>query len=375
MRYRVPWKGFVLLLPHRRAFAAHSVEDAVPDLRAFLSNERDREETAQYLAQEVQRAFPEDPKLRSVALKNIAQNLADKQALPLRGGKSLTLTPDELKRTVIDCEPFKRKTYLSAGVFPKRYFGYFDEKWDTVKYERVLREITHAAVKLINEAQKKKGSPVRVSDIEIAVTFIAEGGALLLRKRQAQIDDVHPVYGVGLDDIATGLKLYQDLALQFDQAFSTELQQVVSWDADGRAALKRNMRFKEAIIGTALMCLYEKELAAQKLQQIDGTQLEQLSLDEQFVVASLVYNSGLIFRARVSRRGQRLLHSARTAPCLDPKFENQRPSPSRRLGASSGGDKYPIIRPAPLHEGVSTRAEVTDRKTAHEHRAPSPSCR
>jgi hypothetical protein len=39
--------------------------------------------------------------------------------------------------------------------------------------------------------------------------------ALLLREQQAQLDTVHCVYGVGLDDIATGLQLYRDLAIEF----------------------------------------------------------------------------------------------------------------------------------------------------------------
>ncbi len=43
------------------------------------------------------------------------------------------------------------------------------------------------------------------------------------------------------------------------------------------------------------MYVYEKELAARKLKQTEGKTLAELPLDEQFVVGSLVYNSGLIF--------------------------------------------------------------------------------
>src|SRR5262245_53701465 len=99
MRRLVVWAGIAGLFLHARAFAGNSVEDAVPELRAFLSTERDHEQTAQYLQREVRRAFPDDPKLRSLVLENIAQNLADKQALPLEDGKSFALTPDELRRT------------------------------------------------------------------------------------------------------------------------------------------------------------------------------------------------------------------------------------------------------------------------------------
>jgi len=249
------------------ARAGDSAEGARPELGAFLLREADREDAARYLEREVRRAFPDDPRLRARAAKSVARNLADKQALPPVNGEPFTLTCDEVKRTVIDYEIFKLATYLSAGVFPKRYFGYFDERWDTAAHERVLREITHGAVKLINDEQQKKGSATRVSDIEVAVTFIAEGGALLLREHQAQLDDVHPVYGVGLDDIATGLRVHQDLAARFDQAFGTGLRQIVLWDPDGRPYLARNMRFKEAILGTALMYVYEKDLAARKRRE------------------------------------------------------------------------------------------------------------
>lgn len=287
-----------LLAISSQAFAGDAFADTVPELRVFLTAAPEREQVAKYLEGELKHAFPGDPKLQAQVLENIAQNLADKQSLPLFDGKSFPLTADELKRVVIDYEIFKMKTYLSAGVFPKRYFGYFDERWDTAPRERVLREVTHTAVKLINEAQQKKNSATRVSDIEVAVTFIAEGGALLLREHQAQLDDVHPVYGVGLDDIAKGLRLYRELAMQFDKELGTGLQQIVSWDTAGRAYLTRNMHFKEAILGTALMYIYEKELAAKKLKETEATSIEQLSLDEQFIVGSLVYNSGLTFTAK-----------------------------------------------------------------------------
>ncbi len=345
MRCLVVGVGLALLLPWPRALAGDAVEEAVPELRAFLSTEADRDQTVQYLKREVRRVFPDDPKLRALALENIAQNLADKLTLHPPGGTQFTLTPEELRRTVIDYELFKLKTYLSSGVFPKRYFGYFDEKWDTAAHERVLREVTHAAVKLINEAQQKKGSAVRVSDIEIAVTFIAEGGALLLREKQAQLDDVHPVYGVGLDDIGIGLRLYRDLALQFDKELGTDLQHVVSLEADGSAYLKRNMRFKEAILGTALMYIYEKELAARKLKEAEGAQLEQFSLDDQFVVGSLVYNSGLTFSVK-SREAIKAFSTAEDLHRVSTRNAKSRGllpvlAPPVAAARLRGGDGYP----------------------------------
>src|SRR5205823_3069253 len=125
---------------------------------------------------------------------------------------------------------------------------------------------------------------------EVAVTFIAEGGAVLLREKQASLDDIHPVTDVGLDDIASGVARRKDLAAALDKALGTRLADIVRFD-DGGATLTRKMRFEEGIAGTALMYAYEKDLAAQKL----GADIGALTLDQQFVAASLVYNSGLVF--------------------------------------------------------------------------------
>jgi len=345
VRHRLVMWLVVLLLAASPARAGDSAVGAMPELGAFLSAAADREDAARYLEREARRAFPDDPRLRARARKGVARNLADKKSLPPVDGKPFTLTCDEVKRTVIDYEIFKLATYLSSGVFPKRYFGYFDERWDTAAHERVLREVTHGAVKLINEAQQKKGSATRVSDIEVAVTFIAEGGALLLREHQAQLDDVHPVYGVGLDDIATGLQVHQELAARFDETFGTGLRQIVLWSPGGQPYLARNMRFKEAILGTALMYVYEKDLAARKLREAEGTKLEELPLDEQFITGSLVYNSGLIFSPRsrgfikAFTGGGELyrvsIHNAKTRGAL-PVIE-----PSAALARARAGEDYP----------------------------------
>jgi hypothetical protein len=63
---------------------------AVLGFRAFVAAKGELQETTQYLKRAVQRAFP--PKLRAQVLTNIAQNLAEKQALPLHDGKPFTLT-------------------------------------------------------------------------------------------------------------------------------------------------------------------------------------------------------------------------------------------------------------------------------------------
>ena len=49
------------------------------------------------------------------------------------------------------------------------------------------------------------------------------------------------------------------------------------------------------MLGTAVMYLYEKDLTQQKLAAEQRKPLAQRPLDEQFVVTSLVYNSGILF--------------------------------------------------------------------------------
>ncbi|HJN76090.1 MAG TPA: hypothetical protein QGF58_19315 [Myxococcota bacterium] len=56
--------------------------------------------------------------------------------------------------------------------------------------------------------------------------------------------------------------------------------------------LARDMDLSEAIAGTALMWAWEKDIAARKLRRSGEAALETRPLDEQFVIASLVYNSG-----------------------------------------------------------------------------------
>ena len=56
--------------------------------------------------------------------------------------------------------------------------------------------------------------------------------------------------------------------------------------------LTRFMTFEEAIAATAIVYLWEKERAAQVMTERKHGKLERLSLDEQFIVGSLVYNSG-----------------------------------------------------------------------------------
>lgn len=209
----------------------------------------------------------------------VERNLAEKAAL------GLELDARTVERTVVEYEAFKLDTFLSSGVFPKRYFGYFDLRHDTAAHEKILRETIREATAIINAYQAARAQPTRVNDAELAVTFIAEGGAILLRERQDQLSAIHPVYGVGLDDITIGFTRYPELCAKLDEHFHTDLT----------ASQTKMMTFREAILGTAVMWLYEKELAANALRARNKQELSARSVRDQFIIGSLMYNSGLLF--------------------------------------------------------------------------------
>ena len=75
----------------------------------------------------------------------------------------------------------------------------------------------------------------------------------------------------------------------------------------------RPMSFREGLAATALMVLYETEIAARKLWERDKIQLMSLPLDEQLVTASLVYNAGILF----SRQRVRQILTFRTGRYLE----------------------------------------------------------
>jgi len=236
-------------------------------------------------------------RVEQLAIDLIAANLADKRELRDISGTRFWLSETELRRTVIDYELFKLESFVGAGVFPKRYFGYLDGKWDSAPYEAQLRATVQRGVAIVNQQLVAGRSPLRITDAEVVVTFLAEGGALLLREHQDRIDSVHPVFDIGLDDIATGFRSHAALVKQLDSAFGTQLGSVVVW-RDGQPLLVRNFTFVEAVLGTVVMWLWEKERAVGKLQRARRTPLASRPLDEQFIIGSLVYNSGLAFDDR-----------------------------------------------------------------------------
>lgn len=198
----------------------------------------------------------------------------------------------DIQNTVIDYEMFKLEAYISSGVFPKRYFGYFDEKWDTQKEERILKDTVHRSVKLINDYQKKRNKTVRLTDIAVAITFISEGGAILLREKQKDLNRIHPVMGIGLDSIKYGFKKHPELIETLDKKLNINLKSILKKE-DGKVYISRYFTFKEAIASTALMYLYEKEICERKLKKRYKVNLSKLSLDKQFIYSSIAYNSGL----------------------------------------------------------------------------------
>ena len=223
------------------------------------------------------------PPLRAVLCRLIVEDLAEKE--PLRGHLSI-----DVRRRVIAFQRFRLEKTISAGVTPKRYFGFLDEQGDTAKYERALRDTVHRVVTLIDRDPESRALDVEVSELEVAVTFLAEGGALVLSDRQEDLERIHPVNGIGLDDFRTGFARHATLVATIDRELGTALHGLTL-----AGVLTRPMTFREAIAGTALMYLDEKAHAAALLRDRDGGRLSSLPPDRQLVITSLVYNSGILF--------------------------------------------------------------------------------
>lgn len=201
---------------------------------------------------------------------------------------------ESLLETTLEYERFRLETYLSSGVSPKRYFGFFDEQGRTAEYERQLKPVGAKVATLLNEYAAEQKSDIRVSAKEIVITFLAEGGALLLTDEFETVNRAHPVRHVGLDDYRKGFRAHPGLIERLDETFGTKLHSL-SISLLGRSTLLRPMTFREALISTGVMYLYEKEITNRKRLADGRPSLMSLSLDEQFVQTSLVYNSGILF--------------------------------------------------------------------------------
>ena len=215
----------------------------------------------------------------------VSDNLARKA---LSKAEGVRFDAEVLTRTTLKYEAFRIKAFRDSGVAPKLYAGFLDGVGATASYEKTLLRVASAVAPLLNAYAQKSGSSARVAPKEIAVTQIAEGGALLLTTRLDHIDQVPPVQGVGLDDYRIGFRRFPGLAEEIDRAFGSHLASMKGGPDDA-------LTFEESILGTAVMYFYEKDLAEQKLRAEKRPSLSTLPLDEQFVAASLVYNSGLLF--------------------------------------------------------------------------------
>ena len=209
----------------------------------------------------------------------VAANLDEKRRL------GVVLDAAQVRRQVIDYEAFKLTTFIDTGVFPKRYFGFFDERGDTAAYETRLKAAVRSATAVCNRWLVAEHSELQVTEREIAITFLAEGGAMFLTTRQADLEQIDPVKGIGLDDFSTGFDQLGPLVRRLDEALGTRLQ----------SRGQRAFTFEEAIAGTAAMWVWEKRIAQTKLRDAKRPALEGRSLDEQYVIGSLVYNSGVLF--------------------------------------------------------------------------------
>jgi len=204
--------------------------------------------------------------------------------------------PLDMKSRAIDFERFRVATTISSGVVPKRYFGFVDELGDTAAYETALRETIQASLDVLAPRAR-----VPVSEMELAVTFLAEGGALLLSDPDLDRERIHPVTGIGLDDYRAVFESRRATVEAIDRRLGTQLGSLVLHVGPLRL-LRRPLTFREAVAATAILYVEEKERTAALFEARDHRALASLPLDEQFVTTSLVYNSGILFSAERVRQ-------------------------------------------------------------------------
>jgi hypothetical protein len=228
-----------------------------------------------------------DPAWTAAYCEALTENLSSKADSMAEGAK---FSVETIVNTALRYEAFRITSFRDSSVSPKRFFGFLDEQGKTAKWEVELKDVSTRISDVINGYASKTGATVRVTPKEIIVTHLAEGGAILLTTDFQNVETIHPVYGVGLDDFLKGFNYFPGLLEEVDAAFGTSLKRF----ANDRYA-KERMTFTESVLGTAVMYYYEKILA-EKMRAEEGlTSINDLPLDEQFIEASLVYNSGILF--------------------------------------------------------------------------------
>lgn len=246
--------------------------------------------------------------------REILANLESKVRLGGEGPGRFPLGHEEILRTVVDFEIFKMRNYIASGVFPKRYFGFVDGKWDTGREEGAFLRLVHEVVVAINEHQEAEGARVRLSDLELVVTYLAEGGALFFLSEPGLLRDEGPARinlgrDLGCDNIGLALDRHGPLAAALDRRFGTRLARSARLAGEGATGdrsvgISRSVAFRESVVAAGLMFLYEKEVAGRKLAAVSRSgqsaswptgDLMALPLTEQFIAASLVFNTGILF--------------------------------------------------------------------------------
>ncbi len=237
----------------------------------------------------------------------VADNFASKAQSRMEG---VPFTAPILISTGVEFEAFRVTSFRNSGVAPKRYFGYLDERGRAAAFETKLKAVAARVAPILNAYAARKELGVTITPKEIVVTHIAEGGALLLSTEFYHVDSVHPVSGVGLDDYRRGLNAYADLVTEIDTTFGTKLGKIAANPERpsanailGAGVVRRlerilgivSMTFEESVLGTGVMYLWEKAIAEEKLRTESRASLNTLPLVEQYVRASLIYNSGILF--------------------------------------------------------------------------------
>lgn len=267
-------------------------------------------------AREIARSIDADSAAVADRLRqSILENLDEKRKLKAPDLGRFPLTPDEIERTVVGYEIFKMKTYLSSGVFPKRYFGFFDGKWDTAEEEKVLLSLTGEVVEAINERRALDGGEVRLTDLEVLVTYISEGGALFFLGEKSKIQppdkkSIHLFIDHGCDNIGLAVERYFSLTRYLDERFGTEIagsgeEEGLNEIGETWHGIGKKVTYRESIVANALMVLFEKENAARKLRSRaaeEGSEggwrsgrMADYTMREQFILTSLVFNTGSLF--------------------------------------------------------------------------------
>jgi len=123
----------VVIAQHLRALVS---EADARDLEAHLAK------TAHELHTRLARVAPCEPDAVLLTLSSfVAENLQQKHTA------KFPLDSARLRRQVIDAEAWKLETFVATGVYPRRYFGYVDEQFDTAAYERRLKVAVRATAR------------------------------------------------------------------------------------------------------------------------------------------------------------------------------------------------------------------------------------